>query len=160
MAHRVISTRVVTDCPADGGARRRRWVGRESEAAIGGCAGGSSQVCEDDARVDVGGRRLGVDVVDARHVAREVEDDAVADSVARHRCSAATCGEGRLEVMAAGCDLSHLGGVAGEGNCHWPNPVIGCVVGVFGTSTRRSIDLDAELGEFGDDRRCGRRGGG
>jgi hypothetical protein len=102
---------VVGNHAAEGGAVRRRGVGAHHEAVLGGRA---VEVVQHDARFDARGPRLGIDVDDLAHVAREVDHQRRPDGLPG-QCRAAAAREHRhVEALAGPEGGLHVGARPGQ----------------------------------------------
>ena len=85
-----------------------------------------------------------VDLEHSVQVPGEVDDDAGADSVARHRRPAAAAGDRYLRLAAHGKDRQHVVDIEGLDDNRRENTVIPGVGGVLGTTARIGENASAD----------------
>ena len=161
VAHRMVAAGVVADRPADAGARLAGGVGGEGQAMIGGGMDGGAKVGEHHAGLGGrggggagafagagdGARTVGVHRQYPVHVPRQVQHQAVADRVARHRRAAAPRGRGNAEAVAHGQRGGDLVLGAREQHRRGHDTIVGGVVGVLGDAAGVGLGLETCGGE-------------
>ena len=104
-------------------------IGGEGEVMF---FGGVAEVVENDAGLDAGDAAVGIDLEDARHVLREVEDDGDVAALSGERGAAAAGEHGSVEVAAEGECGEDVVVIAGEDDADGNLAVVGAVGGVEG----------------------------
>ncbi len=99
------------------------------------------EAAHDHAGLDDGGARLGVDLADAVHVPGEVEDDAGADGVARHRRAAAAGRDRGAGLAGDGERGEDVVGVARADDDLRDHAVVRGVRGVLGAAAGGVVHL-------------------
>jgi hypothetical protein len=129
---------VVADHTADGAAGVGGGIGREGEVMH---FGGLADAIENDARLDDGGLRFGIEGEDAPHVFGEVEDNGDVATLAREAGSGAARQDGRAERATGGDGGFHVGGIAGQHDADGGGAVVGGVDRVEGAGGRIEADF-------------------
>jgi hypothetical protein len=109
---------------------------------------------ENNSRLDPSKATRRIDLKDARHVLRKVEDDGGVTTLSRKRSSAAACQQRSAVVTAEGNGGEHVFFVAGNYDSDRNLPVIGAVGRVEGAAARIKANLSAKVAaERGFERR-------
>jgi hypothetical protein len=104
-------------------------IGGEGEVMF---LGNVAEVIENDAGLDAGDAAVRIDLEDARHVFREVEDDGDVAALSGERGAAAAAEHGSVEVAAEGECGEDVIGIVGENYADGNLAVVGSVGRVEG----------------------------
>ena len=127
--HRVGAARVVPDHPAEGGAVLGGRVRAETQAERGRRL---LQFRHDDAGLHASHASFGIDAQDGVHVPRKVQDDPLADGIARARRAAAPPGDRNPEFSGGSECRGDVVGVFGKGDHEGRNPIVRGVRRILG----------------------------
>jgi hypothetical protein len=134
---------VVADHAAERAAAVSCRVGSEGELVLFGFV---AKGVEDDAGLDAGAARGGVEVENRGHVAGEVDDDSHVAALAGEAGAAATRKNGRAKLAAGGDGGDDVGGVARQDEADWDLAVVRGIGGVKRAGGIVEADLAAHSG--------------